>query len=151
MVVEPVVDSKPVNGILRRAECRYRTVGDHRPDRNTAGGSSSAVCAPAAVSVRPNVRESRQSCVFRMCAGNVPLERRNAVVSDPHAAGGKLTGRRAVVTGKCDQKRQTADTEAVYSLYYYNFLGGNTVDALPAGRDDAYLYINSCAFFKKVL
>ena len=58
---------------------------------------------------------------------------RAVVVSDAYAAGGNFTGGGAAVEGKCDPQRKTADTEAVYSLYYDNLLGRNCVDALPTG------------------
>ena len=76
------------------------------------------------------------------------------MVSGAYAAGGDSAGNGTAVERKCDLQGKTAYAETVYSLYYYNILGGNPVDALPAGRFNtfnAYLCINSCAFFKKVL
>ena len=133
MVVVPAVDRDPVVASGGRTECGQQGMEYHEPYRDTADGSSITVCDSSTVSVLQNVRESRQSCLFRMCPDQLPLGGRNVVVFAPHVIGGNPVDRCTTVKGKRDLQRKTADTETICSLYYYNFLGGSTVDALSAG------------------
>ena len=134
-----------------RTEYGRGTVENRGPDRNAADGIGGAVCVSPTVSVCQDVRESRQSCVFCMRPGGLPLEGRNAVVPDSYAACFEFAGGGTTAEGECDPEGKTAYTGAVYSLYCDNLLGGNRGNALSAGRINAYLCINSCAFGEKVL
>ena len=128
-----------------------RTVADHRQAWHTAGGNSSIVCSPAADIVCPNVRKGGLPCIFRMCVGRLCLAGEPVVVSDPYVIGGDIAGCSAALQEKCNKGWKTSCTEAVYSIYSGNLLAADSGNVVFAEWNNAYLCINSCAIFKKVL
>ena len=86
-----------------------------------------------------------------MRVGRLYLAVGSAVVPDPYAVIGDIAGGGAAWQKKCNMEWKAAHSETVYSLYSNSLLGRTPDHIVFTGRSNAYLCINSCAFFKKVL
>ena len=109
----------------------------------------SRICSLATAGIWSYVRKGGLLCFFGVCIGGMYWGYRNPMAVVSYAAGGDTAYGGAAVSRKCYERRETAGSTAVYSLYYRFFLDGYGVTIFP--ECNVYLCINSCVFREKVI